>query len=131
MKKIGFFLPIILLCIACTESEIPYFTHIYGRLKLQGTDSTFIGGVILQISDLNPADLSRFRIREVTTAMPDSILGYFEMDSVCYGTSAKMNNEIVSVYCDSIKNPAFPSLLWYPEIHGHNGVDSIILNIHY
>jgi len=133
MKKIVYLLyllPIILLCITCAEKETPFFTHLYGRLKLQN-GSTYFDNVILRISDLNPNDFDRLRIREITTATIDSLPGSFELDSVCYGTSGYMSNEIVSVYCDSMDNPAFPSLYWYPEIHAHNGVDTILLNIHY
>lgn len=130
MKKIVFLLPIILFCVACPEKETPYFSHVYGRLRLQN-GSTYFDNVILQVSDLNPDDPDRFRIREVTTATIDSLPGSFELDSVCYGTSAFMNSEIVSVYSDSIDNPAFPSQLWYPAINGRNGVDTILLYIHY
>ncbi len=131
MKKTMLFLLLIIFFTACAEQETPYFTHLYGRLRLQNTDSTFIDGVLLQISDLNPDHLDRLRIREVTTATSNSLKGYFELDSVCFATSAIGSSEIVSIYCDSINNPAFPSQLWYPEIHGRNGVDSIIINIHY
>jgi len=130
MKKIVYFLPIILLFTACPETETPFYTHLYGRLKLQN-GTTYFNNVTLQISDLSPDNFNQPRIREVITATIDSLPGSFELDSVCYGTSGYMNNEIVSVYCDSMTNPAFPSQLWYPEIRAHNGVDSILLNIHY
>lgn len=110
---------------ACTQKEIPYFSHVYGRLQYNDQDSTGFNNVILQIRDLNPDNPGVFRFRDVTTTNHDSQDGFFEMDSVCYGTSGYMTSEIVRILCDSLKNPGYKTKWWFPNIM--HAVDTIII----
>jgi hypothetical protein len=113
--------------LACPKKEIPYLSHVYGWLRLSTAESLGVNGILLQISDLNPEQPDRFRIREVTTQIRDARDGYFEMDSVCYGTSGYMSGDIVTIYCDSLKNPGWKTQWWNPSLKSE--VDTIIIFI--
>ncbi|MBA7664264.1 hypothetical protein ES703_72321 [subsurface metagenome] len=63
---------------------------------------------------------------DVQIRYENSFPGFFEMDSVCYGTT-KQQGRIVFIVIDSTENPGWPSQGWYPDIYGD--VDTIILYI--
>ena len=72
----------------CGEAEEPFFSHVYGWVK-RTADSTGINDMNLKITDLDPDNFALGRERETTTTTYDSLDGFFEMDSVCYGTSQR------------------------------------------
>ncbi len=99
----------------CTQEQgEPYFCHLYGFLK-SAEDSLGVNSILLQIKDLDPDNTHKYRIRETTTRTVDSLAGFFEMDSVCYGTTT-MEGEFVQIYVDSTKNPDWATQLWIPKI---------------
>lgn len=126
MKQIFFLAGIILLIITCAQKEEPYFTHLCGWVKYPGSSDTLgINDIILQIIDINPDDVNRSRIRETTTKSVDSLPGFFEMDSVCYGTSGYQGSQTVVVRVDSTKNPGWPTQWQYLDLNG--GIDTVVL----
>ncbi|KPJ72855.1 hypothetical protein AMJ52_04975 [candidate division TA06 bacterium DG_78] len=117
-----------LLVVQCaTEEEEIYFTHLYGYAREETDSTTGISGLILKIRDLNPNDLDYWRTREVTTQTQDALVGFFEIDSVVYGTSQQQGTGYVAIFLDSLQNPQWPSQLWYPTIFGP--ADTIILYV--
>lgn len=109
----------------CFQKEKLYFTHLYGWVKY---DTTAINGIILRVRDINPEDPTHFRFRADTTGYsPDSLLGFFEMDSVCYATSEFQGSRIVAVLVDSLENPGWPSQYWYLDLSG--GIDTVELHL--
>ncbi len=112
--------------LGCTEAEEPYICHLYGYVRTDPSNSlTGINNLVLKIYDINPYDISNIRMRETTTGVQDSIPGFFEMDSVCYGTSKRGGN-LVTVFIDSTLNP-YPTQYHTPFISGE--VDTIIIEI--
>jgi hypothetical protein len=111
----------------CPQKETPYFSHVYGWVRGVSFESTGVNGVVLQIRDINPENPEAYRYVEVTTQTLGSRIGSFDLDSVCYGTSGYMTSELVRIYCDSLKNPAWKTQWWFPTIMGE--LDSITLNI--
>ncbi len=105
----------------------PYFCHLYGYMK-DVEDSIGVNNIFLYIKDLDPNNADKRRIRETKTAMSsDSMPGFFEMDSVCYGTTTREGN-FVEIYVDSIKNPGWATQLWVPIIHSE--VETLILYLY-
>src|SRR4030042_1578823 len=113
-------------CIMCTKEEIAYFCHLYGYLK-DVTDSTGIDSMQIDIYDINPAQTNQVRIRAVTSETRDSISGFIELDSVCWGTSQMQGIGYVTIRIDSTKNPGYPNKIWQPDLH--TAVDTIELYI--
>jgi hypothetical protein len=104
----------------------PFYTDIYGWIR-KSSDSTGVNGLNLRIYDIDPEDLNNTRIRERTTAVYDSIDGFFQIDSVIFGTTKMQGVGYVSIVVDSTNNPGWPSQIWQPSLRG--SVDSIILYI--
>lgn len=125
MKKIIFFL-IFLIIYNCTRKEELYFTHLYGWIKYDTLGG--INGLKLLIRDINPENTDYYRYRPDTTGYsPDSLPGFFEIDSVCYGTSSYQGSQIVAVLLDSTDNPGWPRQYWYLSLSG--SVDTVELNL--
>lgn len=125
MKKIIFFTVIAIVVFNCTKKEELYFTHLYCWVK---QDTIGINGLKLLVRDINPERTDYFRFRPVTTSFsPDSLPGFFEMDSVCYGTSNYQGSQIVAVLLDSVDNPGWPRQFWYLTLSG--GVDTVELQL--
>jgi len=128
LKQLLFLLCVLVFIVACFKEEEKYYTHLYGWVRDPSTpDTNGVDGIVVQIVDINPKDVSRNRIREDTTHTVDSLHGFFEMDSVCYGTSGYMGAQTVMIHIDSTKNPGYPTQWWFPDIGG--GVDTVILHI--
>jgi len=118
---------ICLMAVNCTDDPgEPFYTDIYGWIR-SSSDSTGVNGLNLRIYDIDPQDLNTTRIRERITAEHDSLAGYFEIDSVIFGTTKMQGVGYVSIVVDSTINPSWPSQIWQPSLRG--SVDSIILYI--
>ena len=127
LKFIPLAITIFFIFLACPQKEIPYFSHVYGWLRYNEQDTIGRNNVILRIQDVNPDNPAYFRNRYDTTMNHDSRGGFFEMDSVCYGTSGYLSSDLVRIICDSLQNPGYKNLTWIPIIMG--GVDTIFLNL--
>jgi hypothetical protein len=128
--KFRFILPVMaifFIFFGCPKKEIPYFSHVYGWLRQNALDTIGVNNVILQIWDVNPDNPNYFRRRDDTTMTNGARNGFFEMDSVCYGTSGYLSSDLVRIVCDSTQNPGQKTLTWFPPIMG--GVDTIYLNL--
>ncbi len=126
MKKIIFLIIFIFVIFDCAKKEELYFTHLYGWAKYDTLGG--INGLKLVIRDIRPDDTDYYRFRSVTTGYSnDSLPGFFEMDSVCYGTSNFQGGQIVAVLLDSVDNPGWPRQYWYLTLSG--GVDTVELNL--
>jgi hypothetical protein len=109
----------VLLGVQCaTEEEVPYFTHLYGYAREEADSTTGINGLILKIRDINPDDVNYWRTREVTTHTQDALHGFFEIDSVVYGTSQQQGTGYIAIFLDSLQNLQWPSQIWYPTVFG-------------
>ncbi len=117
----------VLFFLNCMKEEVPVLCHLYGWVKDEADSTTGINNFVLQIKDINPYTLQSLRIREITTRTDDSTYGFFEMDSVCYGTTNQQGTGYVTIFADSIKNPGWESRYWSPRIVGD--IDTIILYI--
>ncbi|MDH4210209.1 MAG: hypothetical protein OEV79_02020 [candidate division WOR-3 bacterium] len=110
MKKVLLFAIILIsiVVIGCTEEEeIPFICHLYGYIRDNDTQLG-VDGMIIQIVELiNPYDINSNRIRYDTTMTQDSIPGFFEMDSVCYGTNKRQGTGMVIIGIDSTLNPGW------------------------
>jgi len=124
MKKLMTFAFLIaILALNCTTEEEPFVCHLYGWVI---HDTTGVNDIKLKIWDINPYNVDQMRSRETTTRDENSTPGFFEMDSVCYGTTRRQGS-IVSVVVDSTDNPGWPSQIWRPDVYGN--IDTIILYI--
>ena len=101
----------------CTSAEEPFLSHVYGW-AYRMSDSTGINGLTIRIRDINVYDLSQLRDRTVITETKDSLDGYFELDSVCFGTTSVQGIGYVVFFIDSIDNPTWPDTNWFPDIRG-------------
>ncbi len=127
MQKMGFVvLFLMLLIMHCAEEEELFFSHLSGWVRRE-VDSVGVNGLFLQIRDIDPDHLDQFRERTTMTMTQDSLEGYFEMDSVLYGTSQKQGTGYVAIIADSVYNENWPSHIWFPNIT--NDVATIILYI--
>ncbi|UCF69874.1 MAG: hypothetical protein JSW49_06645 [candidate division WOR-3 bacterium] len=133
MKKILIlFMPLVFLAtFHCGGEEEPFFSHVYGntqRIRVINDSIPIydtlsgVNGMVLRIYDIDPYNLSTFRLRYDTTENRDTIPGCFEMDSVCYGTTRNQGN-IVSIAIDSTENPGWTTQYHSPFISGD--VDTI------
>ncbi|MEO0095204.1 MAG: hypothetical protein ABIL46_00035 [candidate division WOR-3 bacterium] len=126
MKKTIFLIIIAFVILRCTKKEELYFTHLYGWLKHDTLGG--INGLKINIRDINPENTDYYRFRPYTTGYsPDFQPGFFEMDSVCYGTSSYQGGQIVAVLLDSTDNPGWPRQYWYLTLSG--GVDTVELKL--
>ena len=118
MKKILIILLFISAYVAidCTEEEKPLICHLYGYMINNSTQQGE-NNLIVRIYDINPYDVSRGRLRYDTTSTKDANPGYFEMDSVCYGTSKRQGN-LVTIGLNDAENPDWPNQLYTPDIYG-------------
>jgi hypothetical protein len=130
MTKFVLFISSILLLalfVNCTTEEEPLITHLYGYVRQLSDTTVGVNDIVLQIKDIHVHDLNRMRIREDTTTVQDSLDGYFEMDSVCYGTTQLQGTGYVTIYVDSLKNPDWPTQYWLPTLLGE--IDTIVIFI--
>ncbi|MBE0432614.1 hypothetical protein IBX73_04005 [candidate division WOR-3 bacterium] len=109
----------------CATEEEPLICHLYGYV-VRNDNQTGINNLVLKIYDINPYDLNIGRLRETTTRVQDSIDGFFEMDSVYYGTTKRQGN-LVTIGIDSTQNPGYPSQYYTPFIDGE--IDTVIISI--
>jgi len=125
LKKFIFLIVIAFTLFNCTHKEELYLTHLYGWVKY---DTTYINGIVLVVRDINPENTAYYRFRtDTTNYSTDSLPGFFEMDSVCYGTSSYQGSQIVAVLVDSTDNPGWPKQYWYLNLSG--SVDTVELNL--
>lgn len=109
----------------CAAEEEPLICHLYGY-AVRDDNQTGINGLVLKIYDIDPYNLNAGRLRETTTRVQDSIAGFFEMDSVCYGTTRNQGN-LVTIAVDSTQNPGYLTQYHTPFINGE--VDTVIISI--
>ena len=127
-KTILFIILVAIFTLHCTSEEEPLIcNHLYGWLINEEDSVTGVNDIVLEIKDRKPDDLSQWRIREDTTRTEDSLMGFFEMDNVCYGTTFSQGVGNVVIRADSTKNPGWPTQFWSPTIRGD--IDTIILYI--
>ena len=108
---------IIVVIIGCTDAEEPFLSHITGW-AYRTSDSTGINGLTIRIRDIDVYDLSQLRDRTIVTETKDLLDGYFELDSVCFGTTSIQGIGYVVIFIDSIDNPNWPDTNWFPDIRG-------------
>jgi hypothetical protein len=126
MIRIATFALFLVFCIAinCTgEDEDPLICHLYGYMINNNTQQG-IDGLIVRIVDINPYDIANARLRYDTTITQDSIPGFFEMDSVCYGTTKRQGN-LVLIGIHENENPGWPTQFYTPDIFGD--VDTVYI----
>ncbi len=114
----------------CETDEEPLFSDVVGYMRYISqhdttVDTIGVNNLIVRIRDIDPDDMSQTRERRDTTIVKDSFDGYFEMDSVCYGTTQRQGTGYFTVIIDSVNNPAWPNQLWLPTVEGP--VDTLIL----
>lgn len=118
MKKIIILLIFfVFVWINCTDDEEPLLSHMYGWVY-RTSDSTGINDITIKIRDIDPYDVKVLRDRNVITQSKDTLPGYFEIDSVCYGTTKIQGTTYVTMFIDSLDNPTWPDTAWYPDLHG-------------
>lgn len=129
MKIVAFsFFIIASAILSCTPTEEPLVCHLYGYARSAADSTTGINNLILQIKDMDPYDISTARIRETTTRANDTLDGFFEMDSVCYGTTNSQGTGYVVIHLDSVQNNSpWPDHYWAPTILGE--VDTIVVYV--
>ena len=129
MKKLWVILiGLIVILSVCTQKEEPLFCHLYGYVRLASDSITGVNGITLRIWDLDPEDPTQYRHtpRETVTMTQDSFPGFFEMDSVVYGTD-KNQGDFVRIAIDSLQNPGWTSQVHRPFIDGE--IDTVIVYI--
>ncbi len=99
------------------EDEELFFSHLSGWVRNEA-DSMGVNDLFLQIMDIDPDNLSQLRERTTTTMTEDSFDGYFEMDSVLYGTSELQGSGYVRIVADTAHNDDWPYHIWFPNISG-------------
>jgi hypothetical protein len=107
------------------EDAVPLFSDVSGWLRQSDSLTAGINGVILTVGDIDPDDIARMRIRKVTTQEHDTLGGYWEMDSVCYGTTLQQGTGYVRITLDTLDNPTRPYRVWLPNVFGP--ADTVIL----
>jgi hypothetical protein len=118
MKKIIILLIFfVFVWINCTDDEEPLLSHMYGWVY-RTSDSTGINDITIKIRDIDPYDVKVLRDRNVITQSKDTLPGYFEIDSVCYGTTKIQGTTYVTMFIDSLDNPTWPDTAWHPDLHG-------------
>ncbi len=115
--------------ISCTTNDEPLISHVYGQVISENDSITPIDGIILRIQDIDPDNIlqTRMRYNIDTTDTVDSLGGFFEIDTVCYGTTSQQGTGYVVIYVDSTSNPGWPDQAWAPTIRGV--IDTITLYI--
>ena len=128
MKKAALIVLFIAILVTnCLKEDEPVLCHLYGWAKSESDSTIGINNLILQIRDINPYNINYLRIRETNTRNEDSVAGFFEMDSVCYGLTNQQGTGFVTIKVDSMQNPACSTQYWAPTIVG--AVDTIILYV--
>ena len=107
------------------EEEEPLICHLYGYM-ISNVTQQGVNGLIVRVYDINPYDIGGGRLRYDTTMTQDSIPGFFEMDSVCYGTTKRQGN-LVTIGLDNTENPNWPNQFYTPDIFGD--VDTVVIYI--
>lgn len=128
MKKLAIFALffVFFAAVHCTgEDEEPLICHLYGYMINNNTQQG-VNGLIVRIHDINPYDIATTRLRYDTTMTQDSIPGYFEMDSVCYGTTKRQGNLVV-IGINETENPGWPGQYYTPDIFGD--IDTVYIYI--
>jgi hypothetical protein len=128
MKKLLLYSLFLIFVVAVTcggEDEEPFICHLYGYMINNNTQQG-VNGLIVRIYDINPYNIHSGRLRYDTTMTQDSIPGFFEMDSVCYGTTKRQGN-LVTIGIDNTENPNWPSQLYTPDIFG--AVDTVYIYV--
>lgn len=126
-KKAIMLCMLLALCaVHCTEEEEPLYSHVYGWVRRE-TDSSGVNDLILKVIDLDPDNIPDLRQRQVTTQTHDLLAGFFEIDSVVYGTDQRQGTAYVTFIADSLDNPDWPHTVWNPTVYGD--VDTVILYI--
>lgn len=110
--------------INCTDGEEPLLSHMYGWVY-KTSDSTGINDLTIKIRDIDPYDIKLLRDRSVITQSKDTLPGYFEIDSVCYGTTKIQGTTCVTMSIDSVDNQTWPDTIWFPDLRGP--VDTVII----
>lgn len=110
--------------INCTDDEKPFLSHMYGWVY-RTSDSTGINDLTIKIRDIDPHDVNVLRDRSMITQSKDTLPGYFEIDSVCYGTTKIQGTTYVTMSIDSVDNPTWPNTIWFPDLGGP--VDTVIV----
>ncbi len=116
-----------LVIIHCAEDDIPLFSDVSGYLRRNDSLTSGINNVILTVGDIDPDDITGMRTRKVTTGPHDTLDGYWEMDSVCYGTTRQQGTGYVRITLDTLDNPAYPYRVWLPNIFGP--ADTVVLTM--
>ncbi len=121
MNRIALLLIALVTMIAlnCGEEEEPFLSHVYGWVK-RTADSTGINDLNIEVTDLDPYNFVLGRERETTTSTQDSLDGFFEMDSVCYGTTQRQGAGYVRIIVADTDT-------FFPDIRG--AIDTIELYI--
>ncbi len=107
------------------EEEEPLICHLYGYM-INNDNQQGVNSLIVRIYDIDPYDIGSGRLRYDTTMTQDSIPGFFEMDSVCYGTTKRQGN-LVTIGLDNTENPNWPNQFYTPDIFGD--VDTVFIYI--
>jgi hypothetical protein len=130
MKKALLFSLLLLFVVATNcggEEEEPYICHLYGYIRnsntQQGVDSLMFG----LLETINPYNINTSRLRYFMTVMQDSMHGYFEIDSVCYGTSKRQGSDLVLVVISDTLSPGWISNNYFIDIDGP--VDTVYVDI--
>ena len=116
-----------IVAVSCTEEDEPLICHLYGYVRDNNT-GLGVDSIVLQIIELiNPYDLNTGRLRYDTTMTQDSVPGFFEMDSVCYGTNKRQGTGMVTIVIDSTLNPGWLSRIYPIDVVGD--VDTVYVYI--
>lgn len=128
MKKIVLSIfAIAIISLHCATEEEPYFCHLYGWLISADDSTSGVNDVLLKIWHLNPDDFTQYVLLDTfRTRTENSLDGFFERDSVCYGTT-EQQGRFVTIVVDSVDNPTWHTQLWQPDIYGE--VDTITIYI--
>ena len=128
MKKVllcSLFMLIVVAMNCGGEDEEPLICHLYGYM-INNDNQQGVNDLIVRIYDINPYNVTGGRLRYDTTMTQDSVAGFFEMDSVCYGTTKRQGN-LVTIGLDDTENPNWPNQYYTPDISGD--VDTVFIYI--
>jgi hypothetical protein len=115
----------LLVMMHCADDDVPLFSDVSGWLRQDDSTTAGINNIILTVGDIDPDDITSMRTRKVTTQPKDTLGGYWEMDSVCYGTTQQQGTGYVRIILDTLDNPVYNYRVWLPNIFGP--ADTIIL----
>jgi hypothetical protein len=110
-----------LMFVNCGGDDEPYFCHLYGYIR----DASTNAGVDSLTFGL--MEVITGRLRYYTTMAHDTTHGYFEVDSVLYGTSSVQGSSMVAVVIDDSLSPGWLSRTYYIDVDGP--VDTVYVSI--